>query len=247
MALMRATESWALTAEQTARRGYGVAARSELALRNGMEELLRQRFPDARICHEMVMGEREVRADIVAIDTGHIVAVEVKGSADTTVRLLHQVGMYQLCVPEVWMVLDHRHAGDGAMLRHLLPSIGLITAHNSMAGYGGGMSGDGTFRLEVVAEPLPRPPHPEMMLQMMWAQELANMCNTTRVATIGSAKPRRAKMIRLLLDKIEPSDLLKACCAELRNRHALWRADPPIGDGAPASNCAKTYLLPEGQ
>ena len=61
----------------------------------------------------MVMGGGRVRADVVAISTDHIAAFEVKGEYDETVRLLHQVGMYQLCVPEVWMVVPvGRHADD---------------------------------------------------------------------------------------------------------------------------------------
>lgn len=52
-----------MTAEQAAQRG-GFAAQSELALRNAMEDLLRQRYPNARMCHEMVMGAGQVRADL---------------------------------------------------------------------------------------------------------------------------------------------------------------------------------------
>ena len=50
---------------------------------------------------------------MVAIDAAHIAAFEVKGEYDETTRLLHQVGMYQLCVPEVWMVVP---VGDAIAL-----------------------------------------------------------------------------------------------------------------------------------
>jgi hypothetical protein len=68
-------------------------------LRDGLELIMRQRLPDARVVHELVMGAREVRADVVAIAPNHIAAVEVKGAYDNVSRLMHQVGMFQLCVP----------------------------------------------------------------------------------------------------------------------------------------------------
>ena len=91
MALMKETPSWAMTAPDAARK-TGWASQSELRLRNAMEDWLRARHCDARICHEMVMGEREVRADVVAIGPAHIAAVEIKGEWDGVTRLLHQVG-----------------------------------------------------------------------------------------------------------------------------------------------------------
>ncbi|MGD9924564.1 MAG: hypothetical protein AB7V13_24425 [Pseudorhodoplanes sp.] len=134
MTLIKRSEPSFMTAEQAAqRRGY--AAESELSLRNAMEDLLRQRFPAARMCHEMVMGQGKVRADLVAVDLTHIAAVEVKGEYDETTRLLHQVGMYQLCVPEVWMIVPDNHSADGRLIRHLLPSVGLIVA-SGMTRYG---------------------------------------------------------------------------------------------------------------
>ncbi len=181
MSILKPSEPAFMTAEQAAtRRGY--AGRAELALRNALEAFCRERWPQARICHEMVMGERRVRADVVAVDPAHIAAFEIKGEYDETVRLLHQVGMYQLCVPEVWMCVPvGRHADDARVLRHLLPSIGLLV--------GAGTSDrnhyefDGKdFGLVVEAEPTPRPVHPAMMLEMLWRDELLGACNRLRIA-----------------------------------------------------------------
>ena len=153
MALMKPSESWAVTAQGAAER-QGFAARSELRLRNAMEAFLRARYPVARICHEMVMGEREVRADIVAICPDHIAAVEVKGEYDKVTRLLHQAGMYQLSVPEVWLLTsDNDHCDDAATIRYLIPSLGLITATGIRDRYN---TADQDCVLTVVAEPVPR-------------------------------------------------------------------------------------------
>lgn len=224
MAIRKPNEPIFMTAEQAAtRRGY--AGRAELALRNSLEKFCRERWPEARICHEMMMGERKVRADVVAIDPARIAAFEVKGEYDDTVRLLHQVGMYQLCVEEVWMVVPvGRHAEDARILRHLLPSVGLLVgAGTSQKNY---YEFDGKdFDLVVEAEAQPRPPHTEMMLEMLWAAELRGCCGRQHICL--SKKPTRPEMIAKLLE-LPPFTLQVEVCTELRARDALWRADPPM-------------------
>jgi hypothetical protein len=222
MGLLKPNEPAFMTAEQAAqRRGY--AAESELALRNAMEEMLRARFPAARMCHEMVMGQRTVRADLVAVDAAHIVAVEVKGDMDDTTRLLHQVAMYQLCVPEVWMVVPEKHQRDANLIRYLLPSVGLMTA-TGLRDHWSRYGEVHPVTLTVAAEATARPVLPEMMLEMLWAAELAGVCDRTR--TSRSAKSTRPYMIKALLD-LPIDQLQRETCTALRGRDALWRADAP--------------------
>lgn len=231
MTLLKPNEPWMQTAAEAAqRRGvsafYGRAAQSELLLRNELETFLRLRRANARICHEMVMGEGRVRADVVAIDEDHIIACEVKGEYDDTTRLLHQVGMYQLCVPEVWMVVPiGRHAEDARLIRHLIPSVGLLV--------GSGQSQrneyewDGKeFGLTVEAEAAPRQAVPKLMLEMLWADELRFACQLLRVS-IGK-KATRASMITAIMAACDLPEMQKAVCAALRGRDALWRADAPV-------------------
>lgn len=225
MALLRPNEPRFMTADQAAnRRGY--AGRAELALRNTLEAFCRERWPNARVCHEMMMGERKVRADVVAIDPAYIAAFEVKGEYDDTTRLLHQVGMYQLCVPEVWMVVPvGRHAEDARLLRHLLPSIGLLVGAGSSAKNHYEFDGK-DFSLVVEAEPQPFKIVPDMMLEMLWRDELSAICNRTRCHAV-SAKSTRPVMIKSLLT-LSVEELQRETCTELRSRDALWRADAPI-------------------
>lgn len=240
MVLIKSSEPSFMTAEGAAQR-KGYAARSELALRNLMEAWLRARRPKARMCHEMVMGARQVRADLVAVDVAHIIAVEIKGEHDDTTRLLHQVGMYQLCVPEVWMVVPYgRHTDDAKLIRHLLPSVGLLVGnavHGWESSHGRRLQNVDApgFELIVEAEAVPREPVPEMMLEMLWAAELAGVCDRTR--TSRSQKPTRPNMIKSLLDL--PADQLQyQVCIALRARDALWRADTPIDTVKETTNTA---------
>jgi hypothetical protein len=221
---MRPTEPWSMTAEKAAQR-TGYAARAELVLRNALEMFCRERWPTARIVHEIVMGEGKVRADVAAIDIAHIAAFEVKGQYDDTTRLLHQVGMYQLCVPEVWMVVPRgAHAADARLIRHLIPSVGLLVGAGTSASNHYEFDGK-DFGLVVEAEAAPRAPVPEMMLAMCWAAELIDICGRTRTSV--GKKPTRKLMIDALLDL--PAERLQGeVCTSLRGRDALWRADTPI-------------------
>lgn len=229
MSIMRPSEPWSMTAEKAAQR-TGYAAKAELVLRNALETFCRDRWPTARIVHEIVMGEGRVRADVAAIDTAHIAAFEVKGQYDDTTRLLHQVGMYQLCVPEVWMVLATGHAEDGKLIRHLLPSVGLLCGAGTRAGNDYVFDGK-DFGLVVEAEALPRQPVPEMMLEMCWRNELLGICQRTRTSL--SKRPTRPEMVKALLD-LPFAQLQAEVCTELRDRDAVWRADPPASALSPA-------------
>ena len=224
MALLKPSSASFMTAEAAAQR-HGHASRSELGLRNALEAFCRERWPNARVVHELVMGARQVRADVVAIDTSWLVAVEVKGAHDDTTRLLHQVGMYQLCVPEVWVVCAKKHVDDAKLIHHLLPSVGVIT--------GNGIEGDRwstkldveDVKLEVIHESAPREPAVDMLLEIMWAAELKAMCGRLKVP-VGS-KPTRPAMIRAIRD-LAIDELRREVCTELRARDALWRADAPV-------------------
>jgi len=213
-----------MTADAAAqRKSYGGhAARSELELRTALEAFCRYRWPAARVVHEIVMGEGRVRADVAAIDAAHIVAIEVKGAYDDTTRLLHQVGMYQLCVPEVWMVVDERHGDDARLIRHLLPSVGLLVGKTERT-----YRDTGPVELRVDAEAVPRDPVWKCALEMLWAEELRSVCERQRISV--STRSTRPYMIANILEVLTPSEIQAAICIELRARQALWRADDALG------------------
>lgn len=222
--LMKESEPWGMTADAAACR-VGYAGRSELALRHALEAFCRERWSGARLVHELVMGEGKVRADVVAIEPAHLVAFEIKGAYDNTVRLLHQVGMFQLCMPEVWMVVDDKHCDDAKMIRHLMPSVGLLAAPTLGYARHRRQSID-EIELTVVAEPQPRPIVPEMTLRVLWAAELRICCDEAGVPA--TTRASRATLVKRLLAVLDGDGIIKAACARLRARDALWRADDPI-------------------
>lgn len=231
MTLLKPSEPWAMSIEAAAqRRGY--AAKSELALRAALEQFCRQRWPVARVVHEIVMGEGKTRADVAALSPAHIAAFEIKGAYDDTTRLMYQVGMFQLCVPEVWIVCAENHETDAKLIRHLLPSVGLLIGTGMGRDYGDSFAdGAKPLVLRVEAEAVPRDPVPDMLLRMLWADELRAACAALRVS-VGEKTVRKHCVSALL--KLPLNALMPAVCAQLRGRDALWRADAPVRDRSAA-------------
>lgn len=233
--VLRPSEPWAQTAEQACRQEWGRAALAELALRNACEAWIRGRWPDARVCHEMVIGEGKARADVVAVAPAHLVALEVKGRFDNTVRLLHQIGMFKLACPEVWMVVDERHENDAKLIRYLMPSIGLLVGHGVTNDWDrvewarhwrAGQVKCPDLRLEVRHEAAAVAPVPECLLRIAWHAELLAMAK--RLDLRPKASSTRGQLVAAMLGTCSAEDLLREVCTELRGRDALWRADQPI-------------------
>ena len=168
------------------------------------------------------MGQGKVRADVVAIAPVHIAAFEVKSGWDDTSRLLHQVGMYQLCVPEVWMVVDQQHDDDARLINWLMPSIGILSTNDTKR-Y---TVAPDQLVLSVIAEAAPREVIPEMTLRLLWAEELHVACDDAGVPA--NSRATRTVMVKRLLATLKPKDILVTVCRALRARDALWRADAPM-------------------
>lgn len=198
----------------------------ETAIRDAVEAWGRTRWPGSRVCHELVVGRGQNRADIAFIQTGHFATIEIKSQWDNTERLINQVAMFRLSSPETWVVFDGKHRRDADLIRYLIPSIGLAEAvlgpaiEDRIAG---------TRTIRVIAEPSEFAAEPEAMLSLLWVAELHAEALVRRVWT---AKPgTHAAMTRALLLLTYPEQVASVC-RQLRRRDAVWRADPPIVEAA---------------
>src|SRR3990167_55375 len=123
--------------------------------------------------------------------------------------------MYQLSVPEVWMVVAAGHSDDAELIHHLLPSVGLIIGEGIYPPWKPSLDID-DVRLKVIHEAAPREPAVDMLLEMMWRDELAAMCNRIKCFA-ATTKPPRPAMIRELRD-LAIDELRREVCTELRAR-----------------------------
>ena len=187
---------------------------TEIELRQAVETWGRERWPDARVCHELVMDRGNVRLDVAFVRPSRLIVVELKSGYDTMERAIHQVSVARLAAHEVWLITDRRHGHDVRMVKFLLPSIG--TAHGETVGM------ENTLRIKVAEEPAPQAPHPEALASVLWVEELR-----AALRWGGTRAPPHITLVRAMA-ALPPRERDALVCRELRARKALWRADPPI-------------------
>lgn len=196
----------------------------ELPLRNAVEAWGRQRWPDARVVHELVMDRGQVRLDVGFVCPAWLAVVEVKSGYDSTERLMHQVGLGRLCANEVWVAADMRHRRDVELMQHLLPSVGHLDCQVEIHARRREQE-----PLQLTERQVPRgtlAPVPEMMLALCWVAELRAISERKRVPH--GKRATHAAMIRELAQVLSAEEVTAEVCRELRARDCLWRADPPI-------------------
>ena len=201
-------------------------------IREAVIEWGRFRWPGARVMHEIVVGRGDARIDVLFVTPDHMAAVEIKSPRDSTTRLLHQAGMFRLCCPELWLAVAPRHVRDAEMIRYILPSIGIIEAHQD---------GLDAMRVEIKHDSLRFVPHRMAMLQVPWVMELAEEAKRANVWH-GSYKypPRHSKLVELM-HLLSDAECLAAVCRRLRARTTnIALDDLPISETPQHGNANRT-------
>lgn len=81
---------------------------AEERIRAKTEALLRERFPTARIIHELVLEQGGVRLDLAAVTADQLVVAEIKSERDQLKRLPDQVKAALRVAQEVWVVVAEK-------------------------------------------------------------------------------------------------------------------------------------------
>jgi hypothetical protein len=203
---------------------------AEEAMRNGVEAFYRERCPDARIVHELVMSRGSVRADVCAVAPAHFVAAEIKSQYDSTDRLINQAAMFRLASPELWLFADERHHRDCKIITYLMPSIGYALCQEIELRVAANEARAPAWKIEREAAMFR--PDPEALLSLLWVAELTREALAARIITPPGSKPfSHAALVKRFIDATSEADMLAVVCRALRSRVAEWRADPPIDPG----------------
>lgn len=198
----------------------------EVDLRNAVERWGRARWPEARVCHELVLNRGTTRLDVAFVSPDRLAVVELKSGYDVMDRAIHQTAFARLCGCEAWLICDTRFSPDLRLIRFLLPTIGI--AQLTTVDQHGHVLPGGEHAIEVVAEPdLATRPHPEAQAAVLWVAELC------RALGIGGSKPPTHASLMKRLAALPDAERTALVCRELRGRDALWRADPPIRHAQP--------------
>lgn len=200
-------------------------SREELAIRDALEEWGRARLPVARQYHELVVGRGVARADLAFIEPDNLECVEIKSSRDGTMKLFEQAAMFSLAAPRVWICVAPLHKFDAEIMTYLLPFLGLIEASQAE-------KGSEKIRLDVIREAQPRQPLPKALLTLLWVAELATEAERHRLIQRRGKPPTHGLLVKLLADALTRDEQMEAVCRQLRARQTMWRADPPVREGA---------------
>jgi hypothetical protein len=191
----------------------------ELAMRDAVEAWGRQRWPDARVVHELVTGE--CRIDMAFVRPDHLIGVEIKSSKDTLDRLEAQLATFTRSLPEVWLAMAPRWRDAGwSFFRHpgrYMPVVVDLDAVEPIPHVQ--MTWGTTARPDrgITAD----------MLHLLWLNEMLSIA-VRRGLHNGKGRSTRDGLRWLLARALTGDEIVSEVCRELRSRDAFWRADPPV-------------------
>jgi hypothetical protein len=215
---------------------------AEGEVRTAVVERLRQIRPTARIMHEVNACAFGNRIDVLAVDRAEIIAVEIKSAKDKLDRLPDQLKAMKGCAHHVIAALHEKF---------LVPrEVGAHAAHYERDGkfyvgeapreLGWGYDPwiyplrrrciDPSWRHDGISAwgdpgPTIQVPLPSSALDMLWRDELLEMCG--RFGVCVPKRPTMSHMLPALRWQLSGRDLTLGICAALRARKCI-EADAPV-------------------
>lgn len=202
---------------------------SEREIRDYAADRLRQKLPEARIIHELVVGG--CRADLAAVEPERITLVEIKSERDTLKRLPQQVRHFERASHAV-LVIAHARWFDTTPYHNgrdrFVPIRELSDGAGSSSIWAYPEEAD---RPMYGAWAMPRywsaqiQPHAACLLELCWKAELLSECHRHRIAA--SSRSNCTDMIRDMAWHMTGAEIARAVCRQLRGRE-FPEADAPI-------------------
>ena len=216
----------------------------ELEMRALIVPQLRERYPTARIIHELPLRYSTNRIDLAAVTETDIVSVEIKSSKDVMTRLEGQLRAFAPISARVIVALAPKwneklpvevierknytsYVPRFTETQTLIRSVGCSWIDIWTVDAAQGLvevTQDSTYREHV--------PWVARMLHMLHVTELADIAERHRI-TIGK-RPTHLSIYRECCDLMTGREIIRAVCRALRERDAFCDGtDPPILEAAP--------------
>ena len=184
-------------------------------MRRAIEAWGRERWPDARLVHELVVAQ-ERRIDMAFIQPGNIVGIEIKSSRDTLDRLDEQVRVFTAHLPQVIVAVAPKWVEK---------STPHFSRSDTVVVHGGIVGGWPIYNK-------PRRQVTVQMLELLWADEARSIAFRMRLSQ--NSRLTLTEAIPLLARTLTGDEIVREVCRELRARDAFPKAkdhppsDPPI-------------------
>lgn len=183
----------------------------ELAMRDHIEAWGRQRWPDARVFHELVVSE--CRVDIAFIRPSDLIGVEIKSSKDVLTRAERQVRVFGEHFPEFWVAIAPKwkdHPDKPFCYNEIVvgengvePNRFFLRAQRNGQCY-------------------------STMLNLIWADEARAIAG--RKGCLSNKRQSLTSLLPELALRLTGAEILEEVCRELRSRSTKFKADPPVYD-----------------
>lgn len=184
----------------------------ELAMRDHIIAWGRERWPDARVYHELEVSE--CRIDLAFIRPADLIGFEIKSSKDTLDRLEKQKHVFSEHFPELWFAIAPRWE----------QTPGLYFSNKLV------IDADAGIRKPPYGFP---PGHRHhfiwpAMLCLLLAPEVRRIAH--RLGISYKSRTSGQKIREDLAFRLPGQTIVREVCRELRARNTRWPADPPIID-----------------
>lgn len=219
---------------------------AEGEIREAVVAHLRARRPSARIIHEInavnMTAGRTTRIDVLAVGPDDMVAVEIKSERDKLDRLpaqmeaMQRVAHYAIAALHEKFLVERptnefaaHYERDGVHYQMALPS-DPVALHRAITWVYPRQARalrpdyDYLARWDLSAAP-GMTTLPEAALDMLWREELADLCGRLKIAT--GRRSTRSDMMRDLRWQCSGKEITRGICTALRARECV-EADPPI-------------------
>lgn len=183
----------------------------ELMMRDHVEAWGRERWPDARVFHELVISD--CRIDMAFIRPDDLIGVEIKSSKDTLDRLDKQMRVFRDHIPEVYVALAPKWKDAPGTSWH----------HNEII-----VDEAGVQKERYVHKPSRNKTVYSNMLHLIWADEARSIA--ARKGCLTGPRQTLESLVRELALVLTGYEILTEVCRELRSRPTKNKADAPIAD-----------------
>lgn len=183
----------------------------------------RDRWPGARVMHELAVGG--ARIDLAFVLPDHLIGVEIKSSKDVLDRLDRQLRFFTGSFPELWVAFAPRWAEHFGTKRH---DIGQLIVEN----------GSISLDISVVPPPAHSPnlawKNPARIDKVM-TSPLLHLLHVPELVALAAKHhvPHKRRiygchLLPILARKLTGDQIVEGVCDQMRRRCTGWAADAPV-------------------
>lgn len=206
-----------------------MSSAAETEVRDAAVAFFHAETPGARVIHELNVGG--CRADLAVVEPSRLILVEIKSSRDTLGRLARQVKHFTAAAHATIVIADAKWwttmpGGDGKTYLNPVAALRDGASYHparDLWHYPRVKQEYGAYEWRL-PKPSLRQPHAQMLLEILWKEELLHAARDAGVST--KTRWPMADIIDAMVWNMTGEQIARAACAALRRRH-FAEADPP--------------------